>query len=119
MGETCSVCSACTDQQEIRTANSHFGVSRVITNGKSTNKKQKLSNNINNINILNQPKISIQNIHYNSNITNNSIPNNNIKSIKNNNDMANSNNINLIQNNIKNKNPINNKRNLNKSNKMI
>ena len=119
MGETCSVCSACTDQQEIRTANSHFGVSRVIRNGKSTNKKQKLSNNINNINILNQPKISIQNIHYNSNITNNSIPNNNIKSIKNNNDIANSNNINLIQNNIKNKNPINNKRNLNKSNNII
>ena len=115
MGETCSVCSACTDQQEIRTANSHFGVSRVITNGKSTNKKQKINNNINNINILNQPKISIQNIHYNSNIPNNNIINN----IKNNNDMANSNNINLIQNNIKNKNPINNKRNLNKSNNII
>ena len=65
MGETCSVCRACTDQQEIRTTNS---VARVITKNKNSNKKQKLknniNNNINNINILNQPKISIQNIHY-------------------------------------------------------
>ena len=31
MGETCSVCRACTDQQEIRTTNS---VARVITKNK-------------------------------------------------------------------------------------
>ena len=98
MGETCSVCRACTDQQEIRTTNS---VARVITKNKNSNKKQKLknniNNNINNINILNQPKISIQNIHFNSNIANN----NNISDQKNDN-------INL--------NPINNKRNINKIN---
>ena len=98
MGETCSVCRACTDQQEIRTTNS---VARVITKNKNNNKKQKLknniNNNINNINILNQPKISIQNIHFNSNIANN----NNISDQKNDN-------INL--------NPINNKRNINKIN---
>ena len=101
MGETCSVCSsACTDQQEIRTANSHFAVSRVISKNKNNNKKQNLSNNINNINILNQPKISIQNIHYNNNITNK--------------------NINLVQNNnIKNKHPINSKHNQNKNNNII
>ena len=56
MGETCSVCSACTDQQEIRTASSHFAVSRVISKNKNMNKKQNISNNINNINILNQPQ---------------------------------------------------------------
>ena len=101
MGETCSVCSsACNDQQEIRTANSHFAVSRVISKNKNNNKKQNLSNNINNINILNQPKISIQNIHYNNNITNK--------------------NINLVQNNnIKNKHPINSKHNQNKNNNII
>ena len=97
MGETCSVCSACTDQQEIRTTNSQYGVGRVITNNKKNIKNQKINNSINNINILNQPKISIQNIHYNNNISNN--------------------NINSIQNN--NKNLINNKRNLNKKNNII
>ena len=59
MGETCSVCNACADQQEIRTANTNH-ISRVITNNKNVhknNKSQNLSNNINNINILNQPKI--------------------------------------------------------------
>ena len=99
MGETCSVCSACTDQQEIRTSNSNFAVSRIITNNKNGKQSPKINNNINNINILNQPKISIQNIHYNNNIENNKI--------------------NLIQNNNKNKNPINNKRNLNKNNNII
>ena len=95
MGETCSVCSACTDQQEIRTASSHFAVSRVISKNKNINKNQNISNNINNINILNQPQISIQNIHYNNNIPNK--------------------NINLVQNNIKNKHPINSKHNPNKN----
>ena len=99
MGETCSVCSACTDQQEIRTSNSNFAVSRIITNNKNGKQSPKINNNINNINILNQPKISIQNIHYNNNIEKNKI--------------------NLIQNNNKNKNPINNKRNLNKNNNII
>ena len=47
MGETCSVCSsACTDQQEIRTANSHFAVSRVISKNKNINLVQ--NNNIKN-----------------------------------------------------------------------
>ena len=112
MGETCSVCNACADQQEIRTANTNH-ISRVITNNKNVhknNKSQNLNNNINNINILNQPKISIQNIHYNNNISNN---NNHISTNPN---KINNNNKN---NNIINNNPINIKRNLNKKSNNI
>ena len=112
MGETCSVCNACADQQEIRTANTNH-ISRVITNNKNVhknNKSQNLSNNINNINNLNQPKISIQNIHYNNNISNN---NNHISTNPN---KINNNNKN---NNIINNNPINIKRNLNKKSNNI
>ena len=99
MGETCSVCSACADQQEIRTSNSHF-VTRNVTKNKISGNKQKLNSNINNINILNQPKISIQNINFNNNITNN-------------NDKINTTNKKNLSINI---NQINNKRNMNKKN---
>ncbi len=106
MGETCSVCNACTDQQEIRTANTNH-ISRIITKNKITNKNQNLSNNINNninnINILNQPKISIKNIHYNNNVSNNNQINTNPNKNVNNNKNINNN-------------PINNKRNVNKKN---
>ena len=113
MGETCSVCNACEDQQEIRTANTNHIITRVITNNKNVrknNKSQNLSNNINNINILNQPKISIQNIHYNNNISNdNHISTNPNKIINNNNN----------RNYIIDNNPINIKRNLNKKSNNI
>ena len=68
MGETCSACKACTDQQEIRKTNSRYNITEIINNSKKNKKSPNINNNIN---ILNQAKISIQNIHYNNNITNN------------------------------------------------
>ena len=65
MGEECSSCRTCCDQQEIRSNETRFTGTHIITSNnkniiKSNNKKNIKSNNNNINNLINQPKIIVQ-----------------------------------------------------------
>ena len=65
MGEECSICRTCCDQQEIRSNETRFTGTHIITSNnkniiKSNNKKNIKSNNNNINNLINQPKIIVQ-----------------------------------------------------------
>ena len=65
MGEECSSCRTCCDQQEIRSNETRFTGTHIITSNnkniiKSNNKKHIKSNNNNINNLINQPKIIVQ-----------------------------------------------------------
>ena len=58
MGEECSSCKTCCDQQEIRSNETRFTGTHIISNNNKNNIKSNTDNNKNNL--INQPKIIVQ-----------------------------------------------------------
>ena len=70
MGEECSSCKTCCDQQEIRSNETRFTGTHIISNNNKNNIKSNTDNNKNNL--INQPKIIVQQKNNNPTQKNNS-----------------------------------------------